>query len=220
MAAIKFVRLCGWVGLIGACLVGLGEYLLQYTSNGGYEKGYAFLAEVSQSRQTLGHFIAVLAAPLYLMGYWHLAFNIDPRNGWIRKLFFCLGAYGFVIGTAWISQRVFLALTSHEIAEGQNLASLQMAFADHNEPLINVLRIAMAVLSIIWIAQITKGKSNYPKWMAIFSPLANASYGDQLCHHSKNWKYLSSHCHERCAYHYFRFVALDNAQTFKRLEIS
>jgi len=172
MAAIKFVRLCGWVGLIGACLVGLGEYLLQYTSNGGYEKGYAFLAEVSQSRQTLGHFIAVLAAPLYLMGYWHLAFNIDPRNGWIRKLYFCLGAYGFVIGTAWISQRVFLALTSHEIAEGQNLASLQMAFADHNEPLINVLRIAMAVLSIIWIAQITKGRSNYPKWMAIFSPLA------------------------------------------------
>jgi len=170
--ALKFARFCGWLGLFGACLVGLGEFLLQYTPNGGYEEGYDFFAEVPKSRLTLGHYISVLAAPLYLMGYWHLAFNIDRENGWARKLFFCLGAYGFVIGTAWISQRVFLALTAHDIAGGQSLESLQTAFAAHNEPLINVLRIVMLVLSIVWVFQILKTRSNYPKWMAAFSPLA------------------------------------------------
>ena len=71
-------------------------------------------------------------------------------------MFFCLGAYGFVIGAAWISQRVFLALTAHDIASGQNLQTLQDAFATHNEPLINVLRIAMFILSILWVFQILK----------------------------------------------------------------
>ena len=131
MDTVKFARLCGWLGLLGACLVGLGEFLLQYTPNGGYEDGYAFFADVPKTRLTLGHYIAVLAAPLYLMGYWHLAFSIDRSNGWARRVFFCLGAYGFVIGTAWISQRVFLALTAHDIASGQNLQTLQDAFATH-----------------------------------------------------------------------------------------
>ena len=106
------------------------------------------------------------------MGYWHLAFNIDRSNGWAGRVFFCLGAYGFVIGAAWISQRVFLALTAHNIASGQNLQTLQDAFATHNEPLINVLRIAMLILSILWVFQILKNRSHYPKWMAFFSPLA------------------------------------------------
>ncbi len=172
MDTVKFARLCGWLGLLGACLVGLGEFLLQYTPNGGYEDGYAFFTDVPKTRLTLGHYIAVLAAPLYLMGYWHLAFNIDRSNGWARRVFFCLGAYGFVIGTAWISQRVFLALTAHDIASGQNLQTLQDAFATHNEPLINVLRIAMFILSILWVFQILKNRSHYPKWMAFFSPLA------------------------------------------------
>ncbi len=172
MEPLKFARLCGWIGLLGACCVGLGEFLLQYTPGGDYEDGYSFFAQVPKSRLTLGHYIAVLAAPLYMMGYWHLAFHIDRKNGWARKLFFCLGAYGFVIGTAWISQRVFLALTAHGIAAGENLGALQSTFAAHNEPLINVLRLAMLILSIIWVFQILKSRSNYPKWMAIVSPLA------------------------------------------------
>ena len=172
MEPLKFARLCGWLGLLAACLVGCGEFLLQYTPNGGYESGYEFFAEVPTSRLTIGHFISVLAAPLYLMGYWHLAVFIDRNNSWVRRLFFCLGAYGFIIGAAWISQRVFLALTVHEIAAGQNLESLQVTFAAHNEPLINVLRVAILVLSLLWVFQILKGRAYYPKWMALFSPLA------------------------------------------------
>lgn len=172
MDAVKFARLCGWLGLLGATLVGLGEFLLQYTPNGGYETGYAFFADVPKARLTFGHYISVLAAPLYLMGYWHLAYHIDRDAGRIRKVFFCLGAYGFVIGSVWIGQRVFLALTAHDIASGQNLENLQAAFAAHNEPLINVLRLTVLMLSILWVFQILKSRADYPKWMAIFSPLA------------------------------------------------
>jgi len=166
------VSIAGWAGLAGALLVGMGEYCLQYTPNGGYESGYTFFADVSKTRLTIGHYLSVLAAPLYLLGYWHLSRLISKDKSVSSSLFFCIGGYAFVIGTAWISQRVFLALTAHEIVAGQDLLALQESFAAHNEPLVNVLRIAMLIVSAIWVFNILKGRSYYPKWMAIFSPIA------------------------------------------------
>jgi len=166
------VKWAGVAGLIGAILVGAGEFIMQYTPNGGYEDGYEFFTDVSKNRLTLGHFMSVLAAPLYVLGYWHLAKRLDPKSGWVGKIVFCLGSYAFIIGTAWLSQRVFLALTAHDMAAGADLSTLQSAFAAHNEPFVNILRVTMLVVSGLWIFQILKGRSTYPKWMAIFSPIA------------------------------------------------
>ena len=44
-------------------------------------------------------------------------------------------------------------------------------FAEHNEPLVNALRLAMLVVSVLWIALIAGGKTLYPRWMALFSPI-------------------------------------------------
>jgi hypothetical protein len=49
-------------------------------------------------------------------------------------------------------------------------------FGDHNEPLVNALRLAMLIVSILWIVLIARGKTLYPRWMAIFSPIANKTF--------------------------------------------
>ena len=164
------VKWAGFAGLIGAILVGAGEFILQYTPQGGYEDGYQFFADVPKDRLTFGHYLSVLAAPLYVLGYWHLAKRLDPKNTWVGKIVFCLGSYAFIVGAVWLGQRVLLALTAHEIAGGLDLSSLQSSFAAHNEPLVNVLRVAILVISGLWIYQILKGRSTYPIWMAIANP--------------------------------------------------
>ncbi len=62
----------GIAGCIGAVVVGIGEFSLQYTPNGGLEDAteYLFFNDVSPERLSFGHFLAVLAAPFYLAGYW------------------------------------------------------------------------------------------------------------------------------------------------------
>lgn len=45
-------------------------------------------------------------------------------------------------------------------------------FGDRNEPLVNALRLAMLIISILWIVLVARGKTLYPRWMAIFSPIA------------------------------------------------
>jgi Family of unknown function (DUF6796) len=165
------VILMGVAGLTASILVGAGEFMLQFSPLGGYEAAdYAYFGLVPVDRMTIGYFLAVLAAPLYVAGYWHFFKMLEPAGRIISGLVFLLGGYSFVIGTAWISQRIFLGLTVHEIQTGADLKNLLAAFADLNEPLVNVLRIAMLVVAIAWTALILTGRSHYPRWMALFSP--------------------------------------------------
>jgi len=170
----KFVTFAGLAGCLGAILVGLGEFSMQFTPNGGIEdvKDYLYFNDISSQRLTFGHFIAVLSAPLYLLGYWHLSKKLEPAGPKQAKAFFLIGAYAFAVGTAWIGQRFFLATTVHEIAAGQDLKTLLTVFSEHNEPFVNVLRLAMLLVSVIWVKLIVSGKTAFPKWMALFSPIA------------------------------------------------
>ncbi|MEP3654684.1 MAG: DUF6796 family protein [Litorimonas sp.] len=169
----KFVTLAGLAGCLGAILVGVGEFSMQFTPNGGIEdvKDYLYFNDISAERLSFGHFIAVLSAPLYLLGYWHLSKKLEPAGPKQAKAFFLIGAYAFAVGTAWIGQRFFLGTTVHEIAAGQDLSALLAVFSEHNEPFVNVLRLAMLIVSIIWIKLILTGKTAFPKWMAFFSPI-------------------------------------------------
>ena len=159
--------------MLGAILVGVGEFSLQYTPNGGIEdvKDYLYFNDVSAPRLSFGHFISVLSAPLYLLGYYFLSKQLEGAGRLQSKAFFLIGAYAFTVGTAWIGQRFFLAATVHEIAAGQQLKPLLGLFSEHNEPFVNVLRVAMLLVSILWIKLILSGKTTMPKWMAIFSPI-------------------------------------------------
>ena len=168
-----FLKIAGIAGCIGALLVGVGEFALQFTPNGGLEDAtdYLFFNDVSPERLTFGHFLAVLAAPLYIAGYWYLSKLLEPAGPKQAKAFFLIGSYAFVIGTAWISQRFFIASTVHEIANGNDLQTLLRTFSEHNEPFVNVLRVAMLLVSILWIKLIITGKTLLPKWVAFFSPI-------------------------------------------------
>ncbi len=170
MEKLATARLCGWVGLLGAVLVGIGEAMLQY-SPGGDLVGYAYLADIPLARQSMGHWIAVLAAPLYLPGYWFLSRQF-PRDQKLATAGFVLMAYAFIIGAVWMGGRIDLAVTSHGIAAGTDWVDLQAIIAGYNEPFVNVLRVAVLLWSIFWIWAIAAGRSALPRWMAIFSPLA------------------------------------------------
>lgn len=169
----KFIMFAGLAGCLGAILVGVGEFSMQFTPNGGIEDvtDYLYFNDIPADRLSFGHFIAVLAAPLYMLGYWHLSKKLEPAGPKQSKAFFLIGAYAFAVGTAWIGQRFFLATTVHEIAAGQDLKALLTVFSEHNEPFVNVLRLAMLAVSVLWVKLILTGKTAFPKWMALFSPI-------------------------------------------------
>lgn len=168
----------GFAGFLGATLAGIGEFTMQFTPDAGYEAAdYHFFTQVSRQRLTFGHFLSVLAAPLYVLGYWHIGVAFIRGGSKISgRLIMLLGGYAFVVANAWMGGRIYLALTVHEIAATADtdtvamLDSLLRAFRAHNEPFVNVLRAAMLFVSLAWIVQTLRNRTLYPRWMALANP--------------------------------------------------
>jgi hypothetical protein len=71
----------GMIGTLGALLVCSGEFAKQFSPEGGYESpDYRHFLDVPATRLRFGHFLGVLAVPLYIAGYWHVSRVLEPAT--------------------------------------------------------------------------------------------------------------------------------------------
>ena len=159
----------GLIGLLGAILCGTGEFLLHFDPQARFT-GYDFMADISESRLTIGHFFAVFAISLYFVGVWHIAEMLRPAGEKLSRALFFIGSFGFLYGAMWMSSRAMIGSIAHhpELVEGTDLVSL---YELRLETLLQIIRITTLIISIIFIKMVLTGKSRYPKWMAATSPI-------------------------------------------------
>ena len=88
----------GVAGLLGALLTGVGEGLMQLAPGADYgDPHYSYFALIETSRQSLGYWLSVTIAPLYLLGYWHLTRNLAPTRQRLGFALFLVTGYAFVL---------------------------------------------------------------------------------------------------------------------------
>jgi hypothetical protein len=164
------VVLAGIVGLFAALLVCVGEFILHYDALARFSADYEFFKGISDQRSTLGHFIAVLSAPLYIIGCWHIRKMLAPASERWSMVAFLVGAYGFAVGAIWIGSRASISalVNTPELIEVSHLISL---YDFRYETLLQIIRIAVLVLSVIFVWLTMSGRSHYPKWMAWLNPI-------------------------------------------------
>ena len=164
------IVLTGLVGLLGAVLTGVGEFILHFDALARFGAENEFFEGISDQRTTIGHFVGVLGAPLYLVGCWHIKLMLQPANKiWSMTAFF-VAAYGFAVGTVWIGSRASIsalvnAPTSPEIVQLMGLYDFRY------ETLLQIIRVTVLALSVIYISLTLTGRSHYPKWMAALNPI-------------------------------------------------
>ncbi len=166
----SIIVLTGIVGLLAAVFTGIGEFMLHFDALARFDVEYAFLGGISDHRSSIGHFVAMLGAPMYLIGCWHIRLMLKPAsNRWSLVAFFIM-AYGFAIGIVWIGSRASIsALVNMPVTpDVQHLIDL---YDFRYETLLQVTRIAVLVLSIIFVALVARGRSHYPRWMAALNPI-------------------------------------------------
>ena len=160
----------GVIGLLGSLLTGAGEFILHFDALARFDVEYAFLGGISEQRSNVGHFVAVLGAPLYLIGCWHIRLMLKPANDrWSLVAFFVM-AYGFVVGLVWIGSRASISALIN-MPESADVLHLIDLYEFRYETLLQVIRIAVLVLSIIFVALVVRGRSHYPRWMALLNPI-------------------------------------------------
>jgi len=164
------IVLTGLIGLLGAVLTGIGEFLLHYDALARFDVEYAFLGGITDQRSSLGHFVAMLGAPLYLIGCWHIRLMLKPASDrWSLVAFFVM-AYGFAIGIVWIGSRASIsALVNMPVTP--DLLHLVDLYDFRYETLLQVTRIAVLALSLIFVALVVRERSHYPRWVALLNPI-------------------------------------------------
>ncbi|MDB2686546.1 hypothetical protein N9Y42_04990 [Mariniblastus sp.] len=174
------LRLTGIIGLVGAIICGTGEFLLHYNPLLDVEflskvkppasAAYDFMGRISEQRLTIGHFLAVIGVPLYFVGVWHIAEMLRPAGEKRSIAFRFIGWYGFLYGAMWMSSRAMIGSVAHhpDLVASTNLVQL---YGLRMESLLQVIRITTLLISIIYITMVWTGKTRYPKWMVVTSPI-------------------------------------------------
>ncbi len=170
----KMFLITGYVGLFASIIVGTGEFLIHYSAI-GYDSDlpFGFLGNVSTSHMSLGHFLVVGGIPLYYVGYYHLYLALKGGSKKLALLLFGLGVISFTVGGVWVSSRALLGHLYHLIAvDNPDLwKEVATVYSFLIESLVQVLRVTILLVSALFVYQILKYKTSYPKWMAWFNPI-------------------------------------------------
>ena len=170
MIAISEVRRLYFFGLIGltaSVLVGVGEFLIHYSSSGytGVDD-FLWLKNSSYQAVVIGHYLMLMGLPLYILGYYHIYLGIRVGHEFIARIILLLEIIAFMIGGVWVGSRALLT----EIVKSGNLSLIDY-YKQHYEILVNVMRVLILIISICWATAILISKTLYPKWMAIVNPI-------------------------------------------------
>ncbi|MEP2278604.1 DUF6796 family protein [Maribacter sp.] len=174
MSTKTTIQFLGYLGLIGSILVGMGEYLLHYSTNIlGHSENYEFFAFVDLDHMSLGHFLAVIGLPFYFAGYIHIYLMLRSGNETLARMVLAIGFIAFAVGGIWIGSRSSIGNIVHlkNAMSPEVYKDLLAHYTNHMEVLVQALRVIVALLSIVFIVAILKGGTYYKKWMAIFSPI-------------------------------------------------
>ena len=147
-------------------MTGAGEFILHFDAQARFADNQFFVG-ISNERSSWGHFIGALGAPLYLLGCWHLRLMLKPANDRWSLIAFFVGAYGFALGAIWLGSRASLSALINSGSDAELLALYDLRY----ETLLQVIRVAVLTMSIIYIWLVSTGRSHYPKYMIVFNPI-------------------------------------------------
>ncbi len=163
---LKRIRRYGILGLIGIIGVGVGEFLLHFSSLGYNEsEAFSFFKHIPLGNITVGHFLAVLSMPLYFAVYYHLYCILKPARPLLAKVMFHLAMYIFALGGIWIGSRAVLWV----MYQGGFKSGLD-AYITYNESLLQILRVGLIAVSIMFGVIVWTQKTILPRWVAFANP--------------------------------------------------
>lgn len=158
------------VGLAGTIITGIGEFLLHFNT-AGYESEIEMVRNVPLDRAGKGHFMVVFGAPLYFAGYYAIYRMVESANKRLAQAFFIAGVFSFAVGGVWVASRYFIAVVLQQSAGTDDYAVYLSNYEEYYQSLVWALRILVLAVSAFWIALIVSGKTIFPKWMVIVSPV-------------------------------------------------
>jgi hypothetical protein len=165
-----WIRTLGIFGILGGLILFAGDMLLYYDPNNTNIREN--MGNASHFRIITSGVTALLAAWFYMLGVGQVYHAFKPTKPIVRNsILICFGAISIAYGV--IHGEYVAIATSAKLATKNNLdinEAVSLAVEANN-----VLRLLVypifGLLSILFIAQVWKRKTLYPRWIILFFPL-------------------------------------------------
>ena len=164
---------CVWlaIGLVGAVMVGIGEYMLHFHPSGPAGE-IDMLLNVDLEQARLGHLIALPFIPFYFGGYIGLWQMFKKQTPVAASVVLSLGVVAFTCGGVWISSRYMGAfILQRDPVDSAPYAEAYEMYASSYQIIVWGLRILVAGISAGLIYCIVKSK-HVSNWFIALNPIA------------------------------------------------
>ena len=172
-----------FVPAVAAAFASVGDLLMLYVAAVPRGDG----ADVFQAWMLLaGHYLGVLAIPVYALGYWQVSAAITraPLARTVRLLGAAASALGATIhGITGVVIGVARSSDVHAHGAGAVApftgipgADLLASYAEFLLPLWVMVTVLMIAVSVASAAAAASGASRHPRWAAVFNPAALVVY--------------------------------------------
>jgi hypothetical protein len=163
-------RISGIAGILGGLLLFAGDMLYYY--NGASIDLKFNMANSSDFRIEINGIIALLSTWLYLLGVISIYYAFAPASKKLRNIVLMsftgiLTSYGIIHG-AYIAIATTAKLALHNNLDIVDSSALAV---DTNNLMRLIIYPIFAVFSFVFIWQVWKKKTLYPRWILIFFPL-------------------------------------------------
>ncbi len=165
-----WLRTLGILGTLGGITLFAGDMLFYYD---GFSSDFVLnMANSSDARIKASGITALVAAWLYLLGLGQVYAAFKPASAKVRNTVFI--SFGAILVSYGVIHGAYVAIaTTAKLGLANNIdlgVATQLA-ANANDLLRFLIYPIFALLSFVFIAQVWKKKTLYPRWIIAFFPL-------------------------------------------------
>lgn len=174
----KFILKLGLVGIASVLITIISDFILIGKPSAAYDflfNGTESMWDISTLRITVGAYVGIVALPFQLLGLIPVYYMLKSSGKALSIITIIPYAHALLMGVAFHISYAFIGSgwKLHHRPDATQITTELMQQYDLYWTILMVIMTAEILLcSVIFTVVVAKGKTLYPRWMAIFSPVS------------------------------------------------
>ena len=174
----RLMMILGIIGILGALITLVSDFILVGKPTDAFsffKFGTETMKGFPEWRITAGTFLGVIALPVQVAGLVVVYYGLKPGGRYLSLVTFIAAVNALVMGVVFHVAYAFIGTgwkLQNEIGANNPFAeALIKKFDFYWKVIIFIMLAELSIFSLGYVLLILRGKTLYPKWMAILSPI-------------------------------------------------
>lgn len=178
----KFILKLGLIGITGVLITIISDFILIGKPSAAYGfllNGTESMWDIPTYRITVGVFVGVVALPFQLLGLVPVYYALKYSRKALAAITVITYVHALLMGIAFHMSYAFIGSgwkLNHRPDATQITSELMQQYDLYWTILMVIMITEILLCSVIYAVIVAKGKTLYPRWMAIFSPASVVAF--------------------------------------------